>query len=425
MKFFLLIVIFLTDLFALGQQDSISLQSCLDKAQTNSMLYATEFSSTRTAQVERYFHNWTLLPTLGASTGFNTSFGRRLDPFTNTFATTTVNSQSIGLNSNMQLFNGFNFIYKRNILDATIKKNELSLEVKQNELRIKVVELYVDICKLSKQIDFAEIRIERYIQIQGIQRLLIEGGKINAIDTLKSHNSLMNETNLLISLKNDIALKMIDLNYLIGFPLKSQYNVIMESITGITTKPILTQKFALIQLEIEQEIAQNQLKVDRSTALPNLALNGLLGTGFSTNNKDFSTDGNPTKPYQDQVNQNLYEGIGLFLSIPIFNRGAWLKSKQIYAIKSEEREITKEQTAILLEKQKAEMEQKQIKSKAEQEQTKQITNNLKMIYDKTVLLYQEGRATYTELETAFMDWQTKLVALESLKLDSVLLNLYE
>lgn len=415
----------LTCFLALGQQDSITLQYCLDKAQMNSMLYANQISSTRTAQVERYFHNWTLLPTLSASTGFNTSFGRRLDPFTNTFATSTVNSQSIGLNSNMQLFNGFNYIYKRNILEATIKKNELSLEVKQNELKIKVIELYIEICKLSKQIDFAEIRIERYIQIQGIQRLLIQGGKINAIDTLKSHNSLMNENNLLINLKNEVALKMIDLNYHIGVPLKSQYTVIIESISGITSKPLLTQTLALTQLEIEMEIAHNQLKVDRSIALPNLALNGLLGTGFSTNNKDFSTAGNPTKPYQDQVNQNLYEGIGLFLSIPIFNRGAWLKSKQIYAIKSEEREITKEQTALLLEKQKAEMEQKQIKSKAEQEQTKQITNNLKMIYDKTVLLYQEGRATYTELETAFMEWQTKLVALESLKLDSVLLNLYE
>lgn len=406
-------------------QDSITLQSCLEKAQANKILFGSQVSFIQSATIERRFHTWTLIPTLNASTGFNTSFGRRLDPFTNTFASTTVNSQSIGLNSSMQVFNGLNYIHKRNILDATIQKSELSIEAKQNEVRIQVIELYIGISKLSKQIEFAKTRIDKYRQIQNIQRLLITEGKINSIDTLKSHNSLMNENGLLINLQGEITLKMIDLNYLIGEPLLSNHLVRMESVSEIIDKPKLSQSFALAQLEIDQEIADYQLKVDRSGVLPNLSLNGLLGTGFSTNNKDYTIAGNPTKPYNDQVSQNLYEGIGLYLSIPIFSRGAWIKSKQIYEIKNTEREATKEQTAILLEKQKVELAQKQIKSRAELEQAKLIASNLQTIYDKTVLLYKEGRSTYTELETAFMEWQTKLVALESLKLDNELLKLYE
>ena len=411
--------------FVVFGQDSLTLQSCLNKAQANKLLYASQSSLVRSSQVDRYFHTWTLIPNLGASTGFNTSFGRRLDPFTNTFATTSVNSQSIGLNSSVQLFNGLNYIHKRNILDATISKNELTVEVKQNDVKIQIIELYLGICKLSKQIKFAQVRIDKYKHIQNIQRLLINEGKINAIDTLKSHNSMMNESNLLINLQNEITLKMIDLNYLIGEPLLSKHSVDLNSVNEIIDKPKLTQYFVLAQLEIDQEIADYQLKVDRSTALPNLTLNGLLGTGFSTNNKDYTTAGTPTKPYRDQVNQNLYEGIGLYLSIPIFNRGAWIKSKQLYAIKNIERESAKEQTSVLLEKQKVELQQKKNKIIAEQDQTLQIANNLHTIYDKTVLLYQEGRTTYTELETAFMEWQTKLVALEALKLDNLLLMLYE
>ncbi len=415
---------FLSIFVAFGQ-DSITLQNCIDKARLNSQLYVSQASSIQSLQVERHFHSWTLIPNLNGYTGFNTSFGRRLDPFTNTFASTTVNSQSFGLNSSMQVFNGLNYIHKRNILNATIQKSEISMEVKQNDVKIQVIELYLGICKLSKQIEFAKVRIEKYKQIQNIQRLLIFEGRINAIDTLKSHNSLMNENGLLINLQGQISLKMIDLNYLMGEPLLSKHLVVLESVEGIADKPKLSQNFVLAQLEIDQEIADYQLKVDRSTVLPNLTLNGLLGTGFSTNNKDFSSAGNPTKPYQEQINQNLYEGIGLYLSIPIFNRGTWIKSKQLNAIKNLERETTKEQIAVLLEKQKIELEQKQINSKAEQEQTKQIANNLQTIYDKTVLLYQEGRTTYTELENAFMDWQTKLLTFESLKLDSVILNLYE
>jgi len=406
-------------------QDSLTLQSCLDKANTNLILYADQISLSRTAKIERYFHSFTLLPNLSASTGLNASFGRRLDPFTNTFASTAVNSQSFGLNSSVMLFNGMNFLHRRNIFDLAIKKSQVSLEARQNELKIQVIELYFEICKLTKQIQFAKVRMEKYKQIQKIQQLLIQGGKINAIDTLKSYNSFMNENNLLVKLENNISLKTIDLNYLIGEPLLSKHAVLLESILRITEKPKLSQNFVLAQLEIDQKNADYQLKIDRSSILPNLTLTGLIGTGFSTNNKDFSSAGNPTKSYRDQVNQNLYEGIGFYLSIPIFNRGTWMKTKQIYEVKSTENEAAKEQTVILLEKQKIELEQKKINNKAELELTKQIVNNFQLIYDKTVLIYQEGRTTYTELEITFLDWQTKLMDLESLKLDSVLLDLYE
>ncbi|MDR0803257.1 TolC family protein [Fluviicola sp.] len=401
------------------------MQTCLDKAQANNALFASQYSTFRTAQIERNFHNWTLLPNLSAYTGFNTSFGRRLDPFTNTFATTSVNSHSLGLNSSMVIFNGLNFVYKKNLLNMAIRKGEISTKSKQNEITIQIIELYVDLCKLVKQVEFAKIRIEKYEQIQAIQRLLIHGGKINEVDTLKSHNSLLNEQTLLIGLEMDIRIKTVDLNYLIDEPLTTRHIYALESVSQITIRPQFLENFTLEQLELDKDIAENQLKSDRSGILPNLALNGLLGTGFSTNNKDYVIAGNPTKSYRDQISQNLYEGIGLYLNIPIFNRGEWLKTKQLYNVKQSERTSAIAQTEMLLEKQKLELEQKRIKSRSEQELTKQISDNLRAIYDKTILLYSEGRTTYVELETAFMEWQTKLVVLENLKLDSELLSLYE
>ncbi|TSJ41162.1 TolC family protein [Fluviicola chungangensis] len=410
---------------AVSGQEVITLQFCLDRVKNNSIQTVTESSLLNSSQVNSQYHWWSLLPNLSAYAGVNTSFGRRLDPFTNTFATSSVNSQSFGLNSSVTLFNGFNYFYKRNILTGTIKRNEITLTAKLNELRIQVIETYVTLCKLSTQTKMAESRIEKYKQIQAIQRLLIQEGRINSIDTLKSNNSLLNEQDLLLNLSNELRLNTIQLSFQIGLPLSANYTFDLASISSINDKLTFSEKYNIESLEIESEILESQLKSDRSNIVPTIALNGLVGTGFSTNNKDYLIPGSPTKRYGDQINQNLYEGIGFYLSVPIFNRGEWLKTKRLNTIKQTEIANKKQLAELSFEKQKLELEQKLLNIRAKQEQTREMTNNLELIYKKSLLLYEEGRITYTEIEISFMDWQMKLLEYESLKLDYEKLKIYE
>jgi outer membrane protein len=410
---------------AVSGQEPITLQFCLDKIKNNTLQTATESSLFKSSQVNNQYHWWSSLPNLSAYAGLNTSFGRRLDPFTNTFATSSVNSQSFGLNSSITLFNGFNYFYKRNIITTTIQRDEISLTAKLNELRIQVIETYITLCKLSTQTKMAESRIEKYKQIQEIQRLLILEGRINSIDTLKSNNSLLNEQDLMLNLSNELRLNTIQLNFQIGLPLSSNHTFDLASVSSISDKLEFSEIYNIESLEIETEMLKNQFKSNRSNIIPTIALNGLIGTGFSTNNKDYLTAGNPTKRFGDQINQNLYEGIGIYLSVPIFNRGEWLKTKQLNAIKQTEIDNKKQLAELSFQKQKLELEQKLLTNKAKQEQIKQMANNLELIYKKSLLLYEEGRITYTEIEIPFMDWQIKLLEYESLKLDYEKLKIYE
>ncbi|MNU81327.1 Outer membrane efflux protein [compost metagenome] len=406
-------------------QETITLQDCLEKAEKNVFQTTSESAALNASRVEKEFHWWSLLPDLSVNTGFNTSFGRRLDPFTNTFATSTVNSQSFGLNSGMLLFNGFDYFHKRKKFAASVRRDELNLHAKQNELKIRIIETYVTLCKLSVQINLVNERIKTYEQIQSLQGLLIREGKINTVDTLKSWNSLLQEQTLESDLIHERKLNLLELNFQIGSPLLTEYTFDVSFISAITDRPQFAEKFMLENLETEIEIAESELKSDRSKTLPTLALNGLVGTGFSTNNKEYALAGTPTKRYGDQLNQNLYEGIGVYLSIPIFNRGEWLKTKKLNGIKQTELNQQRQLTELVLEKQKITQIQKLLDNKARQELVKQTAENLQMIYQKSLLLYKEGRITYTELETALMECQMKVMELESLKLDHERLKLLE
>ncbi len=411
--------------FAVFSQETITLQTCLDRAGNNTLQTNSESAFLHTSRIEKEFHWWSLLPYLSANTGFNTSFGRRLDPFTNTFATSTVNSQSFGLNSGMLLFNGFDYFHKRKKLLASVRRDEINFDSRQNELKIQVIERYVTLCKLSAQMTLATLRIEKYEELQSLQRLLILEGKINAVDTLKSRNSLLQERVLKSDLTHEWRLNLVELNFRIGFPLVTEHLFDASSISAITDRPQFAEKFRLESLETEIEIAENELKSDRAKMLPSIALNGLVGTGFSTNNKDYTLAGTPTKRYGDQLNQNLYEAIGFYLSIPIFSRGEWLKTKKLNDVKQTELDRQRQLTELELEKQRTIRIQKLLDNKARQTMVKQTTENLQITYQKSLLLYEEGRVGYTELETALMEWQMKVVEWEALKLDYEWLNLVD
>jgi outer membrane protein len=405
-------------------QDTLALQQCIDASKKNEMMYATENRTLRQADLNIKYNKWSLLPSLTGNTSFNTSFGRRVDPFTNTFATNTVNSQSFGLNTSVPVFNGFNFIYSRNKLAIEKQKNELSLKQKLNANSIKIIELYIELCKVQLQKDLAVTRIEKYKQIQVIQKSLLKGGKINSMDTLKSFNSLLTEESNLLNFENQLNQKAIDLNYLIGLPLTSKYAYQFQSIKACKEEIEFSESFDLENLNIETNALQEQLGIDRSRILPSLSISGSIGTGYSTNNKDYTTPNNPTLPYSEQINTNLYEGIGVNLSIPIFNKGTYLKARQLSELSKTEFEQRKQLKELEIEKRKLQNKSQQNYLISEITQLTSVTKNLRTIYEKSLLIYKEGKLTYREVETAFLEWQVKLIDMKMKELDLELLKLY-
>jgi outer membrane protein TolC len=242
---------------------------------------------------------------------------------------------------------------------------------------------------------------------------LLEAGKISMLDTLKSHNSLVLEELQLQTIQNSITLKTYQLNFYSGFELTATHTYKPASFSEVTLIPKPGEHYTLQQLENDLLVAQEKFKTERSAALPSLTLSGSLGTGFSTNNKDYTLPDTPVKPYFDQLSQNLYEGVGLNLQIPLFNKGSLLKSTELRRISEQENRQQSQLSQLRLKQQKAELEQQLLFMKATEVQQTIVAGNLRTIFEKSVLLYQEGKLSYREVETALIDWQIKQFEVES------------
>lgn len=400
-----------------------TLQECIDQTLNNNKLFINEYLSVKSETKNLKYHSLTILPNLSVSNGFNTSFGRRVDPFTNTFATSKVNSQSFGLSSGIVLFNGFNFKHTKELYKLKIQQQENTLKRKQNEMVIRVIETYFNLFKLESQLQLSEVRLKMYVEIQKTQKTLLNEGRLVPLDTLKSFNSILNEKFQNQELLLEQKMKWIEMNFLMGKPLEEKLLVDVNSIYNVQKLPVFTKVFDVEQVKIDQLLNETQLKQQRTSYLPSINLNGNLGTGYSTNNKDYSVSGTPTKTYSDQIQQNLYEGIGIILNVPLFNKGQWFKARDLAELKNE---TLNEQLKLLLidkERQKLEIEQQILFNKSKQIQLSEVVQNLENIYKTSLVLYKTGRITYSELETALLDFQQKKVEFEQLKLDGVKLSL--
>lgn len=399
--------------FLLSAQDELTLQQCLEKAASFDLQESTELAQIQKSEVEISYHPWSLLPDLYGSVGLNTYFGRRIDPYTNTFTTDQVNSNSLGLTSGVTLFNGLQYFSEKKRLNYVRRSGEINLELKRNERFLKIIDLYTELSSLTIEQTLCTSRITAYRDIQSLQRLLLEAGKISMLDTLKSHNSLILEELQLQTILNSIIIKTYLLNFYSGFELTATHIYSPASFSEVTLLPKPGESYTLQQLENDLLITQEKLKTERSSALPSLTLTGSLGTGFSTNNKNDSLPGTPVKPYFDQLSQNLYEGIGLNLQIPLFNKGTVLKAQKLQRISEQENRKQSQLSQLRLEQQKAELEQQLVFMKATEVQQTIIAGNLRTIFEKSVLLYKEGKLSYREVETALIDWQNKQFEVES------------
>lgn len=401
---------------AIHAQDTLTLQQCLEQAMRYDLQEASALYQVRKSTTELNYHPLSLLPDLSGTVGLNTYFGRRVDPYTNTFATSQVNSNSFGLSTGITLFNGGYYFHEKKRLTHSLRASETNLAIKRSERLLRIIELYTALASLELEKRLCYQRVEVYTEVQRKQRLLLLEGRITVVDTLRSYNSLLEVRAQLEGFRSDAGLKTYQLNFLAGYELQHTYHVHTESISNVTVALVAAEKLTLQQLENELAVSQEQYLATRSNALPSLVLSGSLGTGFSTNNKDYNLPGAPVKPYGDQLSQNLYEGVGFSLQIPLFNKGTLLKARSIQQLTQTENLQLTALTQLQLEEKKAELEQQLLYTKASETRQSAIADNLKAIFDQSMLLYAEGKLTYKDIESAITDWQAKLSEVARLRL---------
>lgn len=354
--FFLIPAIALLSIPVSMAQEVWTLEECVRHAVENnveirSALINEELNKINTLQArhDRY-------PSLNASSNFGNNFGRTIDPATNQFRSQNLTFNSWSLNVSLPVFNGF--AIANSIKQAELQQQASAYETKQvqDDIQLTVVTFYLNVLFAEDNLENALNQLEiSTSQMERMQRMIDAGAAPRGeIFDLQVQVALDEER--VVMAQNAVNQAMIQLKNLLVLDPTDDIVLDRPDLEVPESDPLLSLDFEVLYnraLETQSSIRGSELqiraaekgeKIAAGSMMPSLFIGGSLSTNYSsraqeidgfqtvleefpaTINGDAAIIGIPNvvpnlsdQAYFDQLEANFGYGVGLTLSIPIYN----------------------------------------------------------------------------------------------------------
>ncbi|MGJ5641095.1 TolC family protein [Formosa sp. S-31] len=355
MKLYFSILALLSFVFASAQElDSIpevasqkkvwTLEECLEYAVLNNITIKDAQYSKETSDVTYKQSKDNRLPNLSGSASQSFTNGQSIDPITSAFVNQQIHSTSMGLNTSVTLFQGNqlnNQIQQNKLL---VDQNSLYVEEAKNNIILSVTEAYLQALYAKEGIIVAEKNLEASTSEAETAKARFDAGSIAMQDYTDAVSQEATNKYNLISAKNSYAQQVIVIKQLLELTPTDTFDVVSPDTDNYTT-PIIPNKLEIYNAalgylpeykaaELGTEVSEKELDIAKGAYLPTLSLSGSLGSGY-TSVQDLN--------FNDQINGNFNQRVGVTLTIPIFNRNQTKASVQKAQIAIDQSEI-QEQT---------------------------------------------------------------------------------
>lgn len=337
-------------------QQKWTLQQCVQRAEEKNLVIRNAQLNAELADRVHDQAFWSFLPNLNAGGTHGYNWGKTIDRYTNTFANDRVRTNNFWVGSEVSLYEGGR---KRNTLKQTELDEEAArkgLESSRNDVRTEVVRGYLNVLGLRERIRTAEAQVANSRDQIARSQALVDAGRIARAELLDINAQLANEEYTLTDLRNQeeqamltlgqqLRLEPAELNaFDIEAPAIGSLSIIEPA---ASEEDVLRNVFATnpayAQADLSAQSAERGVSVARAGALPSLLFNASVGTGYSGRNVELVGDpifteqlsghtaggeavyspsvdyATRTRPFGNQLDDNLNESVTLTLNVPIFN----------------------------------------------------------------------------------------------------------
>ncbi|MBO3698423.1 TolC family protein [Roseivirga sp. E12] len=381
--YFGLVLLFMGNL-AFGQDSKTewTLEECVSYAWENNLTIRNNQLTQLQNEIAVKQSKFARLPNLSAGGSVGKSFGRTIDPVSNSFLSQDILTSGLSASSNVTLYQG-------GILLNTIKQNELNLQASEfdlqkakNDIGLTVATNFLNVLLNREQLENAKFQLEvTKNQLERTKKLVAAGSLplTNELD-LESQNA-SNEVQV-VNAENNLNLAMLNLKQSMQMPADETLNIVAPELAVDDVAMSLETPSNVYEVAVENQpevksadlgIKSNDLaeKIARGAFLPSLSVSGSISTNYSdrarqlqgsqlvnipardigfvqgTGDRVFVDASQETVPvfsdsYStiDQFNDNLGQSVRVNLSVPIFSRLSNTSNLQRAKINKQRAEIT-------------------------------------------------------------------------------------
>ena len=299
-----------------------TLDDCIDYALQHSAAVQKSRVAADNARQDRGAAAGSFIPTVSASVSGQFSWGRNVDPETNTYNTITTFYNGYSVSSSLTLFDGMRTWNEFRKARLAVKQSDNALAQSLDEKAIEVMERYVDAVYNEAATALAQQKLDDSRYLLEKTRRMEELGEKSYPDVAQLEAQVATDEYSLEHQRTATEKAMVELQRVMGGPPAPQWRVKLCSDLGAAYTPHRGAGGLWVALASEAELGLAISRLDYKIACgrlwPSISIGGGVSTGYY---KNLSSDALGTS-FSRQMKDNLGEYVYAQLSIPLFNFSA-------------------------------------------------------------------------------------------------------
>lgn len=347
-------------------------------------------------------------PTVGASLSLQGSFGRSIDPATNTYDNLRTLSNGYSLSLSWDIFTGGQIISQFKQAKAQKRLSESALQSRKDEIAISVLDAYVNLQYYTELLRITGLKLEESRALLVQTQRMKELGLKSAVDLSQAEAQVADDDythtttqsmfiNSLIKLKNTMNFPVADTLELAGpenpiYHAGGDYSAAEVMEFARYNNPIMRQA------ELNKEIAEYSLRSAKGSWAPTIS----IGAGLS--DSYYKRYGTENQPYREQMDVNFGQYVGVSMSIPIFD--GLSRSNTVKKARNQAREARLDYDRRLYELQSSVEQAVTDRDNAEKEAAKmsgkEKSDSIAYVFAKRK--YDEGLMSFLDMQKLMNTW---------------------
>ena len=346
-----------------------------------------------------------LVPSVSGSVGASTSFGRSVDPETNTYTDVSNFDNSYSVSGQMPVFAGLTGINTIRAARVMRMQGVEELQLARDQIALETMQAYFDVVYYTESVRLAREQLETSTAELAKSRKMFELGLKSAADVAEVESQQASDDYLVTQQENNLALAQISLaetmNYPADQPLQIETDIDIEVPAGVAPFGEVLD-YALENnpkaVAAQHSVRYSRLKfsVAKGNLYPSLYVGGGYSTNFFMNLDDRSLYSTFTRQFRD--NHGFY--VSAQLSIPIFGGLSRRASKNRARNNLRIAEQTRTETLRALQSEVAQAYQQMLGYGKEFVQASKKSEAARLAYDAVAGKYERGMVSAIDLQTA-------------------------
>ena len=346
-----------------------------------------------------------LVPSVSGTVGASTSFGRSVDPETNTYTDVSNFDNSYSLSGQMPVFAGLTRINTFRAARVMRSQGVEELQLARDEIALKTMEAYFDVVYYTESVRLAREQLETSTAELAKSRKLFELGLKSAADVAEVESQCASDDYLVTQQENNLALAEIALSEAMNYPADRLLRIVTDP--PVETPAGVAPFDEVLDYALENNpkavAARHDVRHSRlqfSIAKGNLYPSLYVGGGYSTNFFMSLDDRSLYASFPDQFRDNRGYYVSAQLSIPIF--GGLSRRTSVNRARNSWRiaEQNRIETLRTLQSEVAQAYQQMLGYGKEFVQASKKSDAAQLAYEAVSGKYERGMVSALDLQTA-------------------------